>query len=218
MPNVPPLTLPPPLPDREGHISGVESITIDGKRWLFGFDYQSNLVVSPLIDDPDTMAAFASRYMMQTDGMHDAHYWMKIVLWAIDGVPGGLASPENANFSSSDFHRIAIELAAAQADNHALPGFAIDYHMLYLLAAAVGDRPPSVDATYASARQRIGLSDRDSRLYLACDAVDLLNGSTPLTNGATYADVATFLRLCLSDIVDNAPANWRAVFQELKGT
>jgi hypothetical protein len=64
-----------PLDERVGHISGVESVVVDGRRWYFGMDYGSDLVVSPLIDDPGRMAEFAARYMAQTTGTHDAAYW-----------------------------------------------------------------------------------------------------------------------------------------------
>ncbi|MFI6578372.1 hypothetical protein ACIBFB_21495 [Nocardiopsis sp. NPDC050513] len=68
-----------PLPGRDGHVGGIESMTIDGRRYYFGFDYKGDMVVSPLIDDPDAMAAFASEHMLLTDGAHDAAYWRDLV-------------------------------------------------------------------------------------------------------------------------------------------
>jgi hypothetical protein len=38
-----------PIDDRVGHVGGIESMTVDGRRWYFGFDYSSDMVVSPLI-------------------------------------------------------------------------------------------------------------------------------------------------------------------------
>jgi hypothetical protein len=58
-----------------GFVGGIESIVIDGRRWFFGFDYRGDTVISPLIGDPDMMAAFASRYMLQRDGVHGREYW-----------------------------------------------------------------------------------------------------------------------------------------------
>jgi len=57
-----------PLPDRIGRVGGIESLSLDGRRYYFGFDYKSDVVLSPLIDDPGAMAAFASEYMRQTTG------------------------------------------------------------------------------------------------------------------------------------------------------
>ncbi len=69
---------------RIGHVGGIESLTLDGRRYFFGFDYKSELVVSPLIDDPDAMAAFASEHMRQNTGKHDEAYWAELVDWAVE--------------------------------------------------------------------------------------------------------------------------------------
>lgn len=71
-----------PLDERVGHVGGVESVVVDGRRFYFGMDYSSDLVLSPLIDDPAEMAEFAARYMAQTDGTHDAAYWSDLVTYA----------------------------------------------------------------------------------------------------------------------------------------
>ncbi|KRB69962.1 MULTISPECIES: hypothetical protein [unclassified Kitasatospora] len=73
-----------PLPGRVGHVAGIESLTLDGRRYYFGFDYTSDLVVSPLIDDPDAMAAFAAEHMRQTDGRHGETYWADLVADAVE--------------------------------------------------------------------------------------------------------------------------------------
>jgi hypothetical protein len=68
-----------PIEGRDGWVGGIESLVVDGRRWYFGFDYSSDLVLSPLIDDETTMSEFAGRYMSQRDGAHDAAYWRELV-------------------------------------------------------------------------------------------------------------------------------------------
>src|SRR5664280_222783 len=76
--------IPFPIPERIEHVGGVESITIDGKRYFFGFDFSRDLTISPLIEDVDVMASFASQYMKQRDGSHESSYWRELVLNSIE--------------------------------------------------------------------------------------------------------------------------------------
>jgi hypothetical protein len=91
-----------------GFVGGIESIAIDDRRWWFGFDFSNDTAISPLIDDPDMMAAFASRYMLQADGVHGRKYWRAQV--EVDRHLG-LAGDENQRtFATSEFRRIASGL------------------------------------------------------------------------------------------------------------
>jgi hypothetical protein len=105
-----------PLAGRDGHIGGIESLVVDGTRYYFGFDYQSDLVLSPLIDDPVAMARFAVEHMEQTDGKHDEAYWAELVDIAAED--SGLAGREDTE----------IDLGSRQTT----------YHLRYLLGAACG--------------------------------------------------------------------------------
>jgi hypothetical protein len=107
-----------PLVDRVGHVAGVESVVVDGRRWYFGMDYGSDLVVSPLIEDPGEMAEFAAKYMAQRDGTHDAAYWADLVSWADEN--SDLVEPGGNAYDSAT-------LAAG-----------IDYGLLYLFGAVTG--------------------------------------------------------------------------------
>jgi hypothetical protein len=207
--------LPTPLPDREGYIGGIESISIDDKRWFFGFSYSNDVVLTPLIDDADVMAAFASRYMLQRDGARDAAYWRELVEDATDG-SGLTFDAADRVFTTAEFRHIASSVAATVANSGVLPDFSINYHLLYLLSAAVGDEPPSADPTYVSALQKIGIVAQESpALSSACEALEMVTGSRPLPAGATLADAAAALHLCLADFLTRAPGNWCALFQAL---
>jgi len=73
-----------PLPDRIGYVGGIESLMLDGRRHYFGFDYSSDVILTPLIDDPEAMAVFASEYLRQTTGQHDVAYWSELVAMSVD--------------------------------------------------------------------------------------------------------------------------------------
>jgi hypothetical protein len=199
-----------------GFVGGIESISIDGKRWFFGFHFSSDTVISPLIDDPDMMAAFASRYMLQMDGVHGRRYWRALVNWAIDeselcGEDGG------RTFTNAGFRRIAAELAAAQAGNHAIPDFTIEYHLLYLLEAAArtSDEAPRDDPAYVFAIRKLGISEDETTMGHTLQAGEMLSGSRPLLGSATYADAAAAVRACLATLVNRGPGNWRTLFRPL---
>lgn len=94
------MNLAPLDPDRVGWPGGIESITLDGTRYFFGFDYSSDLVLSPLLDDQSAMAAYAAKYMAQRDGVHDEAYWSELVSDAVDG--SELTEPDDRDFSTED--------------------------------------------------------------------------------------------------------------------
>ena len=107
MPNTPE-----PVPDRMKHVGGIESIVLDGSRRYFGFDYRSDLVLSPLIDDPKTMAEFASMYMRQLDGDHDAAFWSELVE---DSVTTSDLTEDDAD---REFTTEGLRARPADADGH----------------------------------------------------------------------------------------------------
>ncbi|WDZ82846.1 hypothetical protein [Micromonospora cathayae] len=148
--------VPAPLPDRIGHIGGVESLTLDGVRYYFGFDFSSDLVLSPLIDDPAVMAAFASRHMRQRTGTHDEAYWADLVAWA---------ETESSLVPTEEDRRFTTESIRA---NRLTPG----NHLRYLLAAATswdGSLTSSPEA--GSAYRRPGLTEDEAHLECAAAAV-----------------------------------------------
>ncbi|MFH8386180.1 hypothetical protein ACH4E7_35555 [Kitasatospora sp. NPDC018058] len=185
---------PAPLTDRIGHVGGIESLTLDGHRYYFGFDYRSDLVLSPLIGDPHAMAAFASAYMRQTTGVHDATYWEALVAAAATDTGLACADAERA-ISSQDLRG---RLPEAES------------HLLYLLGAATGwedwfEQSPEVRRAY----QRLGLDDEDSEFLDHClDAVR--------EHGAqARPDEWEVLRFHLTTAAQQAPGNWNMLFAPL---
>jgi hypothetical protein len=190
--------VPQPLAGRNGHVGAIEALTLDGTLYFFGFDFRSDLVLSPLIADADLMARFASRHMAQRDGRHNDIYWRELVDCAVEA--SQLCSDEAGRSFDSQMLAATIDRLERVRRQGALdPGFAIEYHLRYLLGAAGGWEVP----------EEAGTDDPD--LWIAQIA-----GDTPLDNGASLQHVASRLQTHLNALVDAAPGNWRYRFAALQ--
>lgn len=150
-----------PFPYGNVGVGGIESITIDGKRWFFGYTYSGDMVLTPFFGDPDAMAVFASRHMLQTDGAHDAEYWRERVE---EGIESNLTSNDaDRTFATADFRRIAAALAAAEAENRPVPSLAAPNHLIHLVATARADETPwETTAEEDTALARLGLPEGET--------------------------------------------------------
>lgn len=182
------------LPGRAGHVGGVESLTLDGRRYWFGFDFSSDMVVSPLIDDADEMAAFASAHMRQTTGEHDAAYWAELVGWAVDG----------SDLVGEDADRA---FTTRRPDPEQLSGG----HLLYLLEAAA-----QVESWFAGAPgaaeafARLGFEDEDELTECVDQCLEAVGADGP----EARPDEVTVLRHYLTTAVGALPDNWGPLFGE----
>lgn len=191
--------VPLPLAGREGHVGAIEAVTLDGTMYFFGFDFGSDLVLSPLMADIDLAARFASRHMTQRDGAHDEAYWRELAGYAIEG--SELASePADRTFSTESLAAAIASLARVRREGTAEPGFTIEYHLRYLLGAAGGWEVP----------EEAGVEDAD-------EWIDVISGDKPPAEGTTLADIAGRLQAQLNALVDTAPGNWSTKFAVLKG-
>ncbi|MFF9351854.1 hypothetical protein [Streptomyces sp. NPDC014734] len=183
-----------PLPDRIGHVGGIEALTLDGRRHYFGLDYRNDLVLSPLIDDPAAMAAFASEHMRQTTGTHDAAYWADLVAAAADaGEPGrvgteGETVPGGAGDGMSD----------------------AEDHLLYLLGAATGwddwfDQAPEVRRAY----ERLGFDEEETEFVDHCLQAVREHGAR------ARPDEWAVARFHLTTAAQHLPDNWRTLLTPL---
>jgi len=190
--------LPSPLAGRDGHLGAIEAITLDGTMYFFGFDFRSDLVLSPLVADPALMARFASRHMTQRDGTHDEAYWRELVGYAAEG--SELCTEDDGRaFDSQALAATMARLAHVRREGTPEPGFTVEYHLRYLLGAAGGWSVP----------EEAGAEDSD--LWIAQIA-----GDEPLAGSATLQEVAARLQAHLNALVDAAPGNWATLFAVLK--
>ncbi|MGJ7606503.1 hypothetical protein ACSFA7_19330 [Variovorax sp. LT1R20] len=191
--------VPTPLAERKGHVGAIEAVTLDGTMYFFGFDFSSDLVLSPLIADIDIAARFASQHMTQRDGTHDEAYWRELAGYAVEG--SELATKEESRTFSTEALAAAIaSLARVRREGTVEPGFAIEYHLRYLLGAAGGWEVP----------EEAGTEDAD-------EWIDVISGNEPLAEGTTLTDIAGRLQAHLNALVDTAPGNWSTKFAVLKG-
>jgi len=185
--------VPLPLAGRKGHVGAIEAVTLDGTMYFFGFDFSSDLVLSPLIADIDLAARFASQHMEQRDGTHDEAYWRELAGYAVDGSELSSA-PESRTFSTESLAATVASLARVRREGTVEPGFAIGYHLRYLLGTA-----GAWDAW----------EDAD-------EWIDAISGKRPLAEGETLPDIADRLQAHLNALVDAAPGNWATKFAVLK--
>lgn len=183
-----------PLGDRIGHVGGIESLVVDGRRWHFGFDYRSDLVLSPLIEDGAAMATFASEHMLQVDGQHDPAYWLELVEMSVETTELG---------DDADRH-IDLEDVARQ--------MTLPYYLRYLLAAAGGwEDSLFTETAIQTALNTIGVPYGD-RGWDCVEAVEAaLDDPGPAQQAAQL-----FLRRYTEFLLDRAPANWPEVFSTLR--
>ncbi|MFJ8856693.1 hypothetical protein [Streptomyces sp. NPDC102437] len=183
-----------PLPDRTGQVGGIESLALDGHRYYFGFDYKSDVVLSPLIDDPKAMAAFASEYMRQTTGRHDVTYWEGLVHAAAEGTELDCDDAER-DIASQDLRR---DLPDTES------------YLLYLLGAATGwddwfEEAPEVQQAY----ERLGFDDEDSEFIDHCLQAVREHGAQ------ARPDEWTVARFHLTAATQHLPGNWNMLFAPL---
>lgn len=139
------------------------------------------------------MASYASALMQQTDGEHSTDYWRTAANEAID--TSELAPDLKSRTFSS--HELALTLQSVQhasQHNTAVPGFAIEYHLLYLLEAAGGWETD------------MGAIEAD---------IHRLAGEATLAEGETITHVAQRLQMQLKELIHFAPENWNVLFATL---
>ena len=186
-----------PIEDRDGWIGGIESIVVDGRRWYFGFDYSSDLVLSSLIDDETVMAEFACRHMRQRDGEHDATYWRELVADSV-ATSDLTDDPRDREYTSE-------ELAAQRLTPC--------NYLRYLLGAAAGwPEAPFEDEEFRAALRTLRIDDEEPDYDFVDGAVDTLGSPDPAAAAAGRLLVTRFIEAFL----DNAPGNWPAVFGALR--
>ncbi|MFE3873058.1 hypothetical protein ACFXPX_01515 [Kitasatospora sp. NPDC059146] len=184
-----------PLPGRVGHVAGIESLTLDGRRHYFAFDHRSDLVVSPLVDDPDAMAAFAAAHLRQSDGPHDRAYWAALVADAAE------ASALVDDDAEREFRTGALRTELPE------PGG----HLLYLLDAAT-DLDPATDlpAGLARACERLGHAAPDDDDF--ADTVDDCLETVATHGPSHHPDEWTVARGYLTAAIAALPGNWGLLF------
>jgi hypothetical protein len=186
-----------PIEGREECVGGIESLVLDDVRYFFGFDYKSDVVLSPLFCDMAEMSRFASRHMLQADGACDEAYWHELVSDAIDDSEL-CSTPEERTFRSQLLEDFVSGLQQAAESNSAVPGLSIEGHLLYLLDAAGGWEA-----------QNATQIDFEGSLAI-------VSGEEVLPVNSTIADHAHALLMAMRALIEAAPENWSTLFSVLR--
>ena len=199
-----------PIFGREGHLGGIESITVAGTRYWFGFDFGGDFVLSPPLADADVMARFASLHMVQRDGGHPPPYWREQALNAVSD--SELASdPGDRDFSGHEVSSALAELTAARAQARRVRDLKLSHHLRYLLAATAADdwetpcRPGSPASRF-----------RSQSHYEDCitGAIKVLAGEVQLPDGASYPDAIGVVEAAIRAWRQSIPESWRRLLLE----
>ncbi len=184
--------IPAPLLRDYRHIGGIESIEVDGTRYFFGYDYSEDLVLSPLIDDNELMAAFAEIHMEQRDGLHDRAYWRDLVDVSLE--ESGLAEPESCSFESEQLRSIIASLKNVAETGVPVPDFAYPYHLRFLLASA---------------------GRWEEQFTAADEGIRVIRGAEGPAGEATLEQIAQDVLRETRNALNVAGGNWAEVFSAL---
>lgn len=183
---------PAPLLRDYRHIGGIESIEVDGTRYFFGYDYSEDVVLSPLIDDNELMAAFAEIHMEQRDGLHDRAYWRDLV--GVSLVDSGLAEPESCSFESGKLRSIVASLKSVAETGVPVPDFDYPYHLRFLLSSA---------------------GQWEEQFTAADEGIRAIRGAESPVEGATLEQIARNVLRETRNALNAAGGNWAEVFSAL---
>lgn len=209
--HVPRERVPPPLPLAEDAVGGIESITIAGKRYWFGFSFSADAVLSPLIDDPKVMAQFASDYMLQQDVEHaerreiacPPEYWDKLVEEAIHRSALTNSERDYTGRELSEL-RARLEEARRTARSVELPPSSITHLRDLLGVTGDWDGAPE-DPELEDALNGVGAGDWFE------GALSVVSGVTPPPPGTTFANVVNVLIAQLEHWRSATPENWKSL-------
>jgi hypothetical protein len=199
----------PPIAGRNGRVGGIESFTLDDRRYYFGFDHKQGLVLSPLIDDADAMARFASHHMLATypgrlfgllgkTGPKDKAFWSDMAVWSENASDLCPDLPDRT-LTRERLGAVVPALALVIRQNRPMPVFALDTLPCDLLAAA-GDGTSKIDGEEEGVEAQIAV----------------IAGQLPAPPGREIATVARGLQARLNALVQGAHGNWAEVFSMLK--
>jgi hypothetical protein len=185
------------IEDRRDRVGGIESMTVDGHRWYFGFDYSMDTAVSPLIDDPERMAVFASEHMLQTDGAHDVAFWRDLVDSSVE-MSDLVAEEPDRTYDS--------ETLAAQR-------LSPSSQLMYLMGAATAwDDSFFTDEAIQTALTAIGVRERDRDWDCLDQCIAAARSDDAEVSTAGTLIMTRYQRF----IFGNLPANWPEIFAALR--
>lgn len=188
-------------------VGGIESITVDGKRYFFGYSHRNDRVLTPLFASEDAMAEHAVTHLAQTDGRQDRAFWVEMVKDAVGN--SSLSDPEGQAIALAPLKAAVAGLRGDLDTARPLPGLAMPEHLYYLLEmnSQWPDEPTPVAVEQAA--QRLGLEADDTSPWLEVSTA-VLGGTMPLPKGAQFKDAAAVYLWYFDSLVGYQRHGWSA--------
>ncbi|NUO76865.1 MAG: hypothetical protein HOQ32_12725 [Lysobacter sp.] len=190
-----------------GAVGGIESITVDGRRYFFGYSHRDDRVLTPLFDSEGAIAEHAASHMAQTDGRHDAAFWSGMAKAAIS--ESELTDAQGQSIALAPLKAAVAELRRDPTTARPLSGIVLPEHLYYLLEMNCDWPDEDVPAPVVQAARRLGLDDDDTSPWMEISG-GVLSGAMPLPKGATFQDAATVYLWYLDSLVGHQRYGWSA--------
>ena len=201
--------VPQPLEGCEDAVGGIESITIGSKRFWFGFSYQVDAVLSPLIDDPQVMAQFASDSMLQTTGAHPPEYWTRQVASAVD-VSELASDAGDRDFTGSEIRDALREIEASKAERR-LAKLELPDHLIYLFWATLKVAEEVRGPAPCSGKWEAAFQRLDGHGDCLDGALKVISGKAEPPAETDYEDALEVVYDYIAYWRRNVPDNWRTL-------
>jgi len=188
-------------------VGGIESITVDGTDYYFGYSHIEDRVITRLFSSADEISDYAAKAMSQRDGMHDKAYWLAQA--NANHLDSELTDREGQTISLTKLNDALLRLKQDSDLNQTIPSLVIPSHLGYLLEMNCNwpdEEPPLEIQTIAV---RLGLEADDRSPWLD-ESAAILSGRSPLPKGASFNDARTLFLWYWKILVENQDHDWNS--------
>ena len=200
---VPRAQVPAAVNDRADVVGQIRSLTIASKRYWFGYDDAEDDVLSPLIDDPQVMAQFASDRLLTPSGAKSPRDWSKAVESA-GNAP--VKAAEARDFTGREFHEALRALDDAQQAGVTAPALSLPTAVLDLVSTTNGTPVPA----YCGALPLLRIA-KLAEGNCTEGALLVVTGASPPPDGTDLDDAINILIDTLTSQRKATPENWRTL-------
>ncbi len=192
-----------------GMIGSIEAVAIDGHLHYFAYSHSSDMVVSPLFSDAESMAEYAVPELTHRDGKHDLEYWMEMTRLAFD---------ESWAVTSEEMTRLMASLEAAENSGEPQPELPRSGFILNFVAQLDREIEPSLDwSPYETDMRRLGLTEDDMDSAIVDNLLEHVAGDLEMFDKPDVGAAARLARVALAATLKRAEDSWRKPFEVLMG-
>ncbi|MDJ0909927.1 MAG: hypothetical protein QNI99_12080 [Woeseiaceae bacterium] len=190
-------------------IGSIEAVAIDGHLHYFAYSHSSDMVVSPLFSDAESMAEYAVPELTHRDGKHDLEYWMEMTRLAFD---------ERWEVSSEQLTGLMASLEAAEHSGEPQPDMPRVGFLLNFVCQLDREIQPFLDwSPYENELSKLGLTADDMDSILVDNLLDHVAGKLEMFDKADVGAAAKLARIAMAATLKRADDTWRKPFEVLMG-